>query len=176
MPSIGPGGGKGAEPGGPIALWRGMTEPTATPPATADGPEDLSSRDWKRVAVATWKDSGEDNLSLVAAGVGFYAFLAFVPLLTAFVLSYGLFAEPASVVSHMQALTRVMPQDAAAIIGDQLQSMTESSGARTGIALLVAIGIALYGASKGAESVITALRMRAAGLVMPSVLVACITS
>ena len=132
---------------------------TEPPPPTADGPEDVTPRGWKRILVATWKDAAADNLTLIASGVAFYAFLAFVPLLTAFVLSYGLVAEPASVVRHMDMLTGVMPSDAAAIVGDQLQSMTETSGADTGFALLVAIGIALYGASKGAGAVITALNI-----------------
>lgn len=129
------------------------------PPAAADGPEEIPPRRWKRVVVATWKDAGDDNLTLIAAGVAFYAFLAFVPLLTAFVLSYGLVAEPASVVRHMGLLTEVMPQDAARIVGDQLQSMTEGAGAQTGFALAAAIGLAVYGASKGAGAVITALNI-----------------
>ena len=74
-----------------------------------------------------------------------------MPLLTAFVLTYGLVAEPSSVVSHMQTLTNVMPQRSAGIIGEQLKSMTESAGTKTGFALLIALLIALYGASKGAD-------------------------
>ena len=137
-----------------------MTAPVSSAAASpVDGPEDISPRGWKRILIATWKDAGEDNLSLVSAGVAFYAFLAFVPLLTAFVLSYGLIAEPASVVRHMQTLTSLMPQNAAEMIGEQLLGMTESSGAKTGFALLLAIGIALYGASKGAGAILTALNI-----------------
>lgn len=131
--------------------------PTANRPI--DGPEDISPRGWKAILLATWKDAGEDNLTLIAAGVAFYAFLAFVPLLTAFVLSYGLIADPASVVGHMRTLTSMMPHNAASIIGDQLKAMTETSDARTGFALVVAIGIALYGASKGAGAIMTALNI-----------------
>jgi membrane protein len=116
-------------------------------------------RDWKRILVDTWKDAGEDNLSLVAAGVAFYAFLAFVPLLTALVLSYGLVAEPSSVVRHMQGLTAIMPASAAGIVGDQLKAMTETDEARTGFALLLAMGVAVYGASKGAGAIVTALNI-----------------
>jgi membrane protein len=125
----------------------------------ADSPADIPPRGWKQILIATWKDAGEDNLGLVSAGVAFYAFLAFVPLLSAFVLSYGLIAEPASVVRHMQTLTGVMPQNAAAIIGDQLKSMTEADSSRTGFALVIAIGIAIYGASKGAAAIMTALNI-----------------
>ena len=129
------------------------------PAAGEHSPADLPPRAWKDVLLATWKEAGEDNLEIVSAGVAFYAFLAFVPLLTAFVLSYGLIAEPASVVGHMQALTGVMPQNAAQIIGDQLESMTETAGTQKGLGLLVAIAIALYGATKGATSIMTALNI-----------------
>jgi membrane protein len=129
------------------------------PAAGEDSPADLPPRAWKDVLLATWKEAGEDNLEIVSAGVAFYAFLAFVPLLTAFVLSYGLIAEPSSVVGHMHALTGVMPQNAAQIIGDQLQSMTQTAGTQKGVGLLIAIAIALYGATKGATSIMTALNI-----------------
>jgi membrane protein len=135
------------------------TRPLPGTKAQVDGPADVPPRGWRQILAETWKESGEDNLSLIAAGVAFYAFLAFVPLLTAFVLSYGLIAEPSAVVSHMQTLTSIMPQNAAGIIGDQLRGMTETSGSQTGLALLLAIGIALYGASKGAGSVMIALNV-----------------
>src|SRR3712207_8697205 len=51
--------------------------------------------------------------------------------------------------------SNVMPQNAAGIIGDQLQNMTQGAGTKTGFALLLALLIALYGASKGASSVMT---------------------
>lgn len=119
----------------------------------------VSPSAWIRVLIDAWNDAGEDNLSLIAAGVAFYAFLAFVPLLTALVLTYGLVAEPASVVRHMHDLTTLMPSSAAGVIGDQLKAMTESSGPKTGFALLLALGIALYGASKGADAIMTALNI-----------------
>lgn len=127
--------------------------------APQDSPADLPTRAWKDILLATWKEAGQDNLEIVAAGVAFYAFLAFVPLLTVLVLSYGLVAEPTSVVEHMQALTSVMPKNAAEIIGDQLRSMVETGNGEKGLGLLVALGIALYGATKGATSVILALNI-----------------
>lgn len=124
-----------------------------------DSPADIPPRAWTDIALATWREAGKDNLSLVASGVAFYIFLAFVPLLTAFVLSYGLIAEPASVVGHMQSLTRMMPQNAAEIIADQLQSMTETPSGAKGFGLVVALAVALYGAAKGASSLMLALNI-----------------
>ena len=127
--------------------------------APASKPTEIAPRGWKEVLKATWKEAGKDNISLVAAGVAFYAFTALVPLLTAFVLTYGLVAEPSSVVGHTQMLTSAMPKESAGIIGEQLKSMSESAGTKTGFALLLALAIALYGASKGAGSLMTGLNI-----------------
>ena len=126
------------------------------PGADADKPSDIPAPGWKQIALRAYKESGKDNVSLIAAGVAFYAFLAFVPLLATMVLTYGLVAEPSSVVSHMQALTSAMPADAAKIIGDQLQTIVTDAGSKKGIGLLIAIGLSLYGAMKGVAAIVTA--------------------
>ena len=36
---------------------------------------------WKEIAGRTWRQTWIDNVGLVAAGVAFYGFLAFIPLL-----------------------------------------------------------------------------------------------
>jgi len=116
-------------------------------------------KDWRDVLVRTWKEAGDDNVGLLAAGVAFYAFLAFVPLLAATVLVYGLAAEPETVAEHIRQLFGVLPEDAAALIGDQLKSMTESPDAAKGWSLVVAVALAIYGASKGAGAIVTALNI-----------------
>lgn len=116
-------------------------------------------KDWRDVLARTWKEAGEDNVGLLAAGVAFYAFLAFVPLLAATVLVYGLAAEPATVAEHIRQLFGVLPEDAAALIGDQLKSMTESPDTAKGWSLVVAIALAIYGASKGSGAIVTALNV-----------------
>ena len=95
---------------------------------------------WKRIALDTWNDAGEDNLSLVAAGVAFYAFLAFIPLLTALVLSYGLFADRVTVARDILHLAEILPASAASIAADQLEAMTQGSDAKTGFALVISLG------------------------------------
>jgi membrane protein len=125
----------------------------------ADTPAELPAQSWWAVLKRTYKESSTDNVSLIAAGVAFYAFLAFVPLLAALVLTYGLVADPASVASHIQGLTHAMPAEAASIIGDQLKSMTETGSGKKGLGLLLAILLALYGAMRGATSIVTALNI-----------------
>jgi membrane protein len=126
---------------------------------TADSPLQMPLAGWKQVAARTWKQSSEDNVALVAAGVAFYGFLALVPLLGAVVLTYGIIAEPQTVVSNIKSLTTLMPQDAAKLIGQQLMSVVQTSGSKKGAGLLIAIAVALFGARNAAGSIITALNI-----------------
>jgi membrane protein len=114
---------------------------------------------WKDVLVRSWSEAGDDNVGLVAAGVAFYGFLALVPLLGAIVLSYGLVADPKTVIRNMQGLTSVMPADAARLIGEQLMSVVKTSGSKKGFGLLLALGLAVFGARSAAGSVVTALNI-----------------
>ena len=114
---------------------------------------------WKAVLVRTWKEAGDDNVGFLAAGVAFFAFLAFVPLLASVVLIYGLAADPPTVAEHIGKLFATLPQDAAALIADQLKSLTETPQSSKGLSLVVALALAIYGASKGASGVVTALNI-----------------
>ena len=53
----------------------------------AETPGGIPAPGWKEIVFRTWKEASKDNISLVAAGVAFYGFLAMVPLLGATVLT-----------------------------------------------------------------------------------------
>jgi HAD superfamily hydrolase (TIGR01509 family) len=114
---------------------------------------------WVQVAKRTWAETSNDNVGLIAAGVAFYGFLALVPLLGAIVLSYGLFADANTVTSNMTTLTSVLPQQAAALVGEQLLNVVHTSDGKKGLGLLVALAIALFGARNAAGAVVTALNV-----------------
>ena len=136
-----------------------MNATAAADRVPADSPGEIPAPGWKQVLKRTWGESSKDNVNLISAGVAFYAFLAFVPLLAALVLTYGLVAEPSSVVQHVQQLTSAMPADAAKLIGEQLQSMTLTAATQKGFGLALAILLSLYGAMRGATSIVTALNI-----------------
>ncbi len=138
---------------------------TTTEAATADKGHDAAKpwtippRGWKDVALRAWAEAGQDNISLIASGVAFCGILAMVPMLGAVVLSYGLIATPETVIENVRSLTSVMPADAARLIGEQLANIVTTSDGKKGFGLLIALGIALYGAMKGATAIITALNV-----------------
>src|SRR3954469_18700794 len=130
-------------------LRRMALEPVRWPPAS----------EWRAVLSRTWSEASDDNVGFLAAGVAFYAFLAFVPLLASVVLIYGLVADPPTVAEHIGKLFATLPRDAAALIADQLKSLTASPKSAKGLSLAVALALALYGASKGASGVVTGLNI-----------------
>jgi membrane protein len=135
-----------------------MPSPTDTGRHAAS-PFAMPARGWKEVLVRSWKEAGQDNVGLIAAGVAFYGFLALVPLLGAIVLSYGLVASPETVMRNMRSLTDVMPAQAAQLVGEQLMNVVQTSGGKKGFGLLLALGVALFGARNGAGSIMTALNI-----------------
>ncbi len=119
----------------------------------------MSWRDWWKVLKRTWAEAGDDNIGLIAAGTAFYGFAAIVPLLASVVLIYGLVADTATVVANIRALFNVLPDDAARVIADQLATVVGTSEGKKGFGLVVALGIAMYGGTKGASSIVTALNI-----------------
>jgi membrane protein len=138
---------------------------TSRPPSKAgegrgaSSPAQIPAPGWKEIAVRTWKESSKDNVSLVAAGVAFYGFLAMVPLLGATVLTYGLIASPQAVLHNVSSLATMLPQDIAKLIGDQLLNVVKTSGGKKGLGVLVALAVALWGARNAAGSLIVALNI-----------------
>lgn len=125
----------------------------------AQSPWQMPLAAWKRIIVRTWNQSWIDNAGLVAAGVAFYGFLAIIPLLGIIVLVYGFFAEPETVLRNMQAMMAVLPTDVAVLIGEQLMTAVQTSEGTKGLAILVALGVALYGGTNAASAIILALNI-----------------
>lgn len=136
-----------------------MADAPAPGTSHAESPWRMSFAEWKQVLVRSWKEAGDDNLGLISAGVAFYGFLALVPLLGAIVLSYGIVAEPKTVIANVGQLTSVMPADAAKLIGEQLLNVVKTSDGKKGLGLLFALVIALFGARNGATAIMTALNV-----------------
>lgn len=114
---------------------------------------------WRDVLIRTWKEASADNIGLVAAGVSYYAFLALVPLLGAIVLSYGLFADPQTVVTNLQVIAAVLPADIAGLLSEQLINVVRTSSGKKGLGLLAALAVAFFGARNAAGAIVTALNI-----------------
>jgi membrane protein len=101
----------------------------------------------------------EHNLTLVAAGVAFYAFLALVPMLIAFVSIYGLVSSPEDVTRQVQDLGGSLPAEVQDFLVFQLTSIVNASSAGVSTTAVIAILLALWSASGGMAALITGIHV-----------------
>ncbi|MBV9065905.1 MAG: YihY/virulence factor BrkB family protein, partial [Methylobacteriaceae bacterium] len=128
--------------------------PTAPTPDKPDTPKGM----WeilKRVFIRM----GNDNLTLVAAGVAFYGLLAIFPALGALVAIYGLVADPNNVMKTAADISSFIPAEAAKLITDALQKLVTASKPSLNMTAIVAIAIALFSARSGMGSLMTGLNI-----------------
>lgn len=124
-----------------------------------DAPWKIPPRAWWEIAKRVWAAIATNHLSLLAAGVAYYAFLSIAPLLAAVVLTYGLIGDPALVAEHMRSIITVVPADAAKLINDQLMAIVTTTKPAVGFGLLLALALAVYGATRAASAIIEALNI-----------------
>lgn len=101
----------------------------------------------------------EHHLTLVAAGVAFYAFLAFVPALIAFISIYGLVADPSDVTRQVSDIASALPTEVQDFLVFQLTSISEANTAGVSITLLIAVVVALWSASGGVAALISGIHV-----------------
>jgi len=114
---------------------------------------------WKRLLLKTYEEIGNDRLMAVAAGVVFYALLAIFPAVTAFVSVYGLFAGYATISSHLDLLSYVMPAGGLSIVSDQVERIVSNNDGKLSLAFVFGAAIALWSANSGVKAMIDALNV-----------------
>jgi membrane protein len=102
---------------------------------------------------------GRDNLSLVAAGVAFYAMTAIFPAIAVFVSIYGLFSDPAKVQNQIASLSSLLPAASLKLLTDALQTYASKSNSSLSLALIISFVLALWSAKAGVSSLMTGLNI-----------------
>ena len=125
----------------------------------ADTPMEIPAPGWKDILFRVKDEISADHVSLVAAGVAFYALLAIFPAVTALMALAGLVLEPAQVTAQLESLTQFIPEEAAQIILDQAVAVTGSQETGLGWAFIIGIALSLYSASKGVGSLMEGLNV-----------------
>ncbi len=133
--------------------------PEQVPGGQADSPTQIPAQGWKQVLLRTKQQMKEDNISLLAAGVAFYAFIALFPALIAAVTVYGLVADPEQVEQQISSFADTLPREAATLLSQQLTNIAGGSSSALGWGLLLSLGGALFAASGGMQNLINAVNI-----------------
>ena len=126
-------------------------------PRNIKKPTDVPSSGWKHIGLAVKDEIGDNNVSIVSAGVAFYAFLAVFPAIGALVSIYGLAMDPQSLQGQLENLAQVMPQQAFEIIEAQLKDLVSTSGSALSWSLAIGILLSIWSANKGTKSLFTGI-------------------
>jgi membrane protein len=113
----------------------------------------------KRVGFALPKRITEHNLTLVSAGVAFYAFLALVPTLIIVVTVYGVVADASDVPGQVHSFASALPDEVERFIEAQVTRIAAADTAGLSITLVAAIVIALWSASGGMAALVAGINV-----------------
>jgi membrane protein len=122
-------------------------------------PSEIPPPGWKGTLRRVYARITECRVVAVAAGVAFYALLAIFPAIAALISIYGLFADPATIASHLDSISSFVPAGAIEVIRDEMHRVA-AQGARTlGLAFVVSLGISLWSANAGIKALFDALNI-----------------
>ncbi|HET9292288.1 MAG TPA: YhjD/YihY/BrkB family envelope integrity protein, partial [Actinomycetes bacterium] len=92
----------------------------------AERPGEIPPRGWLAILKRVKAEVKEDNVTLLAAGVAFYAMLAIFPAIIAVVTVYGMVADPAQVESQVDEFAKGLPAGAGELITEQLNNVVNA--------------------------------------------------
>jgi membrane protein len=101
----------------------------------------------------------ENRILLVAAGVTFYSLLAIFPGIATLISIYGLFADPATVASHLDTIASVAPGGAVDVLREQMTRLASQGGTTLGVSFVVSLAMSLWTANSGVKAIFDALNI-----------------
>ncbi|QHQ36619.1 YihY/virulence factor BrkB family protein [Algicella marina] len=116
-------------------------------------------RDWLSIMMRVGNGIGEKNLSMMAAGIAFFAMLALFPGLTATISVYGYFADPVVVQDNISLLRPVLPEEVYALVDQRVTALVTSERTTLGLASLVSSLLATWSARAGVTAMISGLNV-----------------
>jgi membrane protein len=126
---------------------------------SAPTPSEIPKAGWWSICKRVYASLNRKNVSILAAGVAFYAMLSLFPALAALVAIYGLIADPATVQQQIHAIHGIIPGEAQQVIETYLKSIVTSNLSKLGMGVIVGMLIALWSARAGTVSLIQALNI-----------------
>jgi membrane protein len=112
---------------------------------------------WGRILANTWAELDRDHVSIMAAGIAFYALLSIFPGMSALISIYGLAADPAVIERQLNAISGILPQEALTLLSSQLHTLVAAPPGRLGIGLIVSLSLTIWSSTSGTGVLMQAL-------------------
>jgi membrane protein len=115
-----------------------------------DTPLELKPNDWKATAKRTLKEIKDDRITLVAAGMAYYFFLAIFPAVIALVGVLGLVSASEATIDDIKtSIGSTFPGDSGTVLTQAIDNAKRPSEKASLVATIVGISLALWSASAG---------------------------
>ena len=124
-----------------------------------DSPRRLTFSDWWDIVRRVSSRFGKDRLTLIAAGVAFYSFLALVPLIVALTSLYGMAAETRDILQHLEFLRDLLPPLAFDLIEGQVLEIVETVSPASGTTSVFSLVLATWMAKAGVNAMMSGLNV-----------------
>lgn len=118
----------------------------------AEKPEEIPASGWKEIGSRVVSQIKKDHVKIVSAGVGFYFFMALFPTLVAALSIYGLVSDPASIESHISALSGILPGEATGMIDSFIKPIVSKPAQTLGWGLIFSVLLSLWSANQGTSA------------------------
>jgi membrane protein len=115
----------------------------------AEGPSEIPALGWKDIVLRLYNGISEDRILANAAGATYYALLALFPGIAALVSIYGLFADPNTIVSHVDTVAGFAPGGAIDVVRGQLTRVSAQGSTTLGVSFLIGLVISLWSGQLG---------------------------
>ncbi|MFB9866414.1 YihY/virulence factor BrkB family protein [Vreelandella sulfidaeris] len=122
-------------------------------------PGDIPKRGWHDIVWRVVRAARRHRITMLAAGVAFYALLALFPTIAAVISLWGLLFDPYEAGQQLNEISRFMPPDAANLIDQQAQQVVEGAKSGSFLGALAGLLIAMFIASKGVGVLVVGLNV-----------------
>ncbi|MEO9650190.1 MAG: YihY/virulence factor BrkB family protein [Roseobacter sp.] len=114
---------------------------------------------YRKAIVGVFRKLGPNHLSLIAAGVAFFAMLSIFPALAALIALLSLIADPEVVIVQLEEMKELMPADVYDILNVQIVGLVSTSSDTLGWTGLMSVMVALWSARAGVGAMIHGLNV-----------------
>ncbi|HUF98831.1 MAG TPA: YihY/virulence factor BrkB family protein [Ilumatobacter sp.] len=125
----------------------------------AEHPFQIPAAGWRDIVVRVRHEWSNDHVSITAAGVAFYAFLALFPAIAALVSILGLVTRGRSPEEVVADLFGALPDSARDLLTEQLVAISSSSSGALSIGVFVSLLVSLWSASAAIGQLLSAINV-----------------
>ena len=115
--------------------------------------------DWRTVLGRVVQQIGDKQVSLIAAGVAFFAMLALFPAITATISIFGYLSDPVAVRETLDLVEPVIPRDVFRLVDAQVIKLVYAERGALGVASLISLFFAIWSARAGILAMIQGLNV-----------------